>query len=133
MEAEERGKEESVNFEDILLVIRPSESTCFCHHFLPLFLSVTICLSIYLTTSNLSCSLLCFLSYSLTLPSLLPLLILISLSVAPSLHSFHLYFFFTLSLVPPDLLYHRISTIPTVFFTEMLLSNYTTLPLYVLD
>ena len=49
MEAEERGKEESVNFEDILLVIRPSESTCFCHHFLPLFLSVTICLSIYLS------------------------------------------------------------------------------------
>ena len=31
------GKEESVNFEDILLVTRPSESTCFCHHFLPSF------------------------------------------------------------------------------------------------
>ena len=58
VEAEETGKEESVNFEDILLVIRPSESTCFCHHFLPLFLSVYLDLSlyVYLTTPNLFCS-----------------------------------------------------------------------------
>ena len=51
VEAEEKGKEESVNFEDILLVIRPSESTCFCHHFLPLFLSVYLylILNVYLS------------------------------------------------------------------------------------
>ena len=113
-----------------LLPLLHSPSHCLKWLFLLCLLSTRSCplLPFILTNTPLF-----FLLSWLILPSLLPLLILISLSVPPSLHSSRIYFFFTLSLVPLDLLYYPTSTIPTLFLIEILLWNYTTLPLYVLD